>query len=272
MPLSISWPARFARQGARTAGARRGGRHRPDLPRARRRRRPDRRATRGCAGTSLVPALEDPAGARGKDFTVTHVRRGLVAAGLRRRRASRGSATCAPRSRAASRSPATSRWSGKPQKRAHRRPGVRALRPRARTRTSCATSPRDPPTSRCSTDLLARLRELEDGAAGPGRGARLRRRVARSSRCAPTRSAGRETALERADEPARRRSRALPGAYVQLPFGDPHLERRVYEGGGGERAPQTARRLARAGRGPRRVTRRDALRARRRRLPRRPAR
>lgn len=32
----------------------------------------------------------------------------------------------------------------------------------------------------------------------------------------------------------------LPGAYVQLPIGDPHLERRVYEKGGGERVPLTA--------------------------------
>jgi hypothetical protein len=32
----------------------------------------------------------------------------------------------------------------------------------------------------------------------------------------------------------------LPGAYVQLPIGDPHLEQRVYENSGGERLPLTA--------------------------------
>ena len=32
----------------------------------------------------------------------------------------------------------------------------------------------------------------------------------------------------------------LPGAYVQLPLGDPHLEQRVYEDSGGERLPLTA--------------------------------
>jgi hypothetical protein len=40
----------------------------------------------------------------------------------------------------------------------------------------------------------------------------------------------------------------IPGAYVQLPVSDPHLERRVYEGDNG-RAPRTAdtsRRLAEA--------------------------
>jgi arylsulfatase len=32
----------------------------------------------------------------------------------------------------------------------------------------------------------------------------------------------------------------VPGAYVQLPFGDPHVVDRVYEGNGGDRLPQTA--------------------------------
>jgi len=32
----------------------------------------------------------------------------------------------------------------------------------------------------------------------------------------------------------------VPGAYVQLPFGDPHLVERVYDGNGGSRVPQTA--------------------------------
>ena len=48
-----------------------------------------------------------------------------------------------------------------------------------------------------------------------------------------------ETALAEG-EAQRSPVEGLPGAYVQLPFGDPHLERRVYEKGGVERLPLSA--------------------------------
>ena len=71
VPFTVSYPAKYAAAaGTRKPGIGRGRRHRPHG--ASPCRRPDRNVRYPwLRGKSVVPALEDPAGARGKDFTVS---------------------------------------------------------------------------------------------------------------------------------------------------------------------------------------------------------
>ena len=96
----------------------------------------------------------------------------------------------------------------------------------------------DPAYKPLLDDMLARLRELEKERLGPVEVPHY----GDASLIEPLRPdpLGRpETPLADA-EPGPSPVEGVPGAYVQLPFGDPHLERRVYEAGGSERLPQTA--------------------------------
>ena len=166
-----------------------------------------------------------------------HLRRGLVAPGLRGRRR-RVEAPRARRAVGPLQGRALRRDDRQAADRDHRRPGVRALRPRRGPLR--AAQPRARPGLQAAARRHARAAaRAREGAPGPGRGAPLRHGRRWSSRCARTRSAGRRRRSSR-QQSAPSPVAGLPGAYVQLPFGDPHLERRVYEAGGGERLPQTA--------------------------------
>ena len=260
MPLSISWPARFASQRRAHAGAGRGGRHRPDLPRARGRRRPGRRATRGCAAGRSCPRVEDPAGATGKDFTVStcdEVWSPQDFAGV-------GQAVEAPRARGA-----VGPLQGRPLRRDVRQAAEASitddqeyeLYDLAEDPYELRNLARDPAYKPLLDDMLARLRELENERLGPVEVPALRRRVAdRAAAPRPDRPA--RDAARRAASRRRRRSRACPAPTSSCPFGDPHLERRVYESGGGERLPQTADESRAMAEARARQRARDALRAR----------
>jgi hypothetical protein len=95
----------------------------------------------------------------------------------------------------------------------------------------------DPAYKPLLDDLLARLHDLERDRLGPvevppyGKASLI--------------EALRPDPIGRPQTPLSKSAGALPtagvpGAYVQLPFGDPHLERAIYETGGTQRLPQTA--------------------------------
>jgi hypothetical protein len=96
----------------------------------------------------------------------------------------------------------------------------------------------DPAYKPLLRDLLARLRELEDEFLSPVEVPHYGdASLIETFRPDPI---GRpETPLSE-NEPSESPTAGVPGAYVQLPFGDPHLERNVYEVGGAERLPLTA--------------------------------
>ena len=249
MPLSISWPARFKHQGARTGGARRGRRHRPDLPRAGGRPRPGFALPVAARPLAGARARRTPRARAGKDFTVSTCDevwspQDFAGVGKPWRRHVR--AALSGRFKVAR----YVAMDGNPHGRAPRRPGLRALRPRRGPLRAPQPRASTPPTSRCSTTCSPVLAELERKRLGPVEVPALRRPPRCSSRSATTRSAGRRRPspqLERRRSPVA----GLPGAYVQLPIGDPHLEQRVYEDSGGERLPADRRRVAGDGRGPR---------------------
>ena len=235
MPLSISWPKRFGHEGARTRALAEavdlvptclelGGVEEPVA------RYPWLR------GSSLLPALQDPAGAPGKDFTVS---------------------TCDENW-----SPQDFAGVGKPWKR-HVRAALSGHFKVARY-VAMSGKPRreltddqeyelydlsedpyelrnlaaDPAYRTLLDDLLVRLRELEDDRLSP---------VEVPAYGGPSLiEPMRPDPLGRPETPLAERENSpspvegAPGAYVQLPFEDPHLERRVYDGGGGERRPSTA--------------------------------
>ena len=235
MPLSISWPARFANRGARTpalaeavdlvptclqlAGVSDPIAHYPWL-----------------RGQSLVPALDDPAGAKGKDFTVSTCDevwspQDFAGAGAPWKRHVR--AALSGRFKVARYVP----MSGKPQKE-HTADQEYELYDLSEDPYELRNLARDPSYKSLLDDLLVRLRELETERMGPVEvpaygGASLVEGL-------------RPDPLGRPETPLAQQQggpspvAGAPGAYVQLPVGDPHLEQRVYEDGGGERVPQTA--------------------------------
>jgi arylsulfatase len=235
MPLSISWPKRFAQRGARTAALSEA----VDLV-------PTCLELAGVAdpvsrypwlrGRSLVPALEDPAGAKGKDFTVSTCDevwspQDFAGSGQAWKRHVR--AALSGRFKVARYVAMT----GKPQK---ERTGDQEyeLYDLSEDPYELRNLARDPGYKPLLDDMLARLRELERERLGPvtvpayGDGSLI--------------EALRPDPLGRPETPLGEQPNGpspvagQPGAYVQLPIGDPHLERRVYEAGGNERVPQTA--------------------------------
>ena len=233
MPLSISWPKRFA-AGART----------PALAEA----------------VDIVPTCLELAGVARSRLPLPLAARPLAGArvvkpGKRRRRRTsrsapatrsgrrptspapggRGGATSAPRCRATSRSPATSRWTAS---RRSEIPGDQEyeLYDLSEDPYELRNLADDPAYKPLLDDLLARLHELEKERFAPVEvpdygGASL---------IEPIRPDPIGRPRDADSDGIRSPVEGLPGAYVQLPFGDPHLERRVYEAGGVERVPQTA--------------------------------
>ncbi|HYF25038.1 MAG TPA: sulfatase-like hydrolase/transferase [Baekduia sp.] len=236
MPLSISWPARFGtQQGARTpalaeavdivptclelAGV-------PD-PVAR---------YPWLRGTSLVPALEQPAQTAGKDFTLstcdeTWSPQDFAGAGKPWRRHVR--AALSGRFKVAR----YVAMSGNPQ-REHLDDQEFELYDLREDPYELRNLARDPAYRPLLDDLLARLGELEQE-----RFAAVEvPEIGDPSLIEPIRPhpIGRPQTPLANSESGPSPVAGAPGAYVQLPFGDPHFERRVYEKGGGERVPQTA--------------------------------
>lgn len=233
MPLSISWPKRFAHQGVRTRALAES----VDLV-------PTCLELAGVAnptgkypwlrGQSLVPALEDPAGARGKDFTVS---------------------TCDENW-----SPQDYAGQGPPWKR-HVRAALsgrfKVARYVAMTGNPLRELPDDqdyelydlyedpyelrnlagdPAYKPLLDDMLARLHELETERLSPvevpAYGA--------ASLLEPLRPdpIGRpETPLQNIPM-GKSPVEGIPGAYLQLPLADPHLEEAIYETGN-DRSPRT---------------------------------
>jgi hypothetical protein len=237
VPFSVSWPARFAAQGARTGALAEA----VDLL-------PTCLDLAGVAdpvgrypwlrGRSLVPAVEAPADldAVGKDFTVTtcdevwspqdfagqgppwkrHVRAALSG----RFKVARYVA-----------------MSGKPQ-REHTDEQEYELYDLSEDPYELRNLARDPAYKPLLDDMLVRLRELEHERMGPVHvpaygGPSLIEAIRPDPLGRP------ETPLANATPPPSP-VEGIPGAYVQLPVGDPQLLSRVYDGVGGDRLPQTA--------------------------------
>jgi len=233
MPLSISFPKRFA-PGARTAANSEAVDLLPTCLELAGVASPTTRYP-WLRGQSLVPALDDPAGARGKDFTIS---------------------TCDEVW-----SPQDYAGYGKPWKRhvraalsgrfkvaryvaMHGNPQTEIPEMQDYEVYDLAEDPyelrnlaNDPGYKALTADLLARLHELEAERLSPvhvpayGDAA-----LDQAIRPDPI---GRQTDTEGApSQPSP--VEGVPGAYVQLPINDPHLDRRVYENGGRARSPRTA--------------------------------
>jgi arylsulfatase len=234
MPLSISWPSAFANQGATTGALAEAVDIVPTCLELAGVERPDVRYP-WLRGRSLVPALERPATEAGKDFTVTTCDENWSPqdfAGVGRPWRKHVRAALSGRYKVAR----YVAMSGKPRRELtddqeyelydlHEDP------------LELRNLARDPAYRPLLDELLGRLRELEEERLSPvevpSYGA--------ASLVEPLRPdpIGRpETPLaDRESTPSP--VAGLPGAYVQLPFEDPHLERRVYENGG-RRRPRTA--------------------------------
>jgi arylsulfatase len=235
MPLSISWPARFASRGARTPALAEAVDLVPTCLELSGLEDPVARYP-WLRGQSLVPALEDPAGAKGKDFTVSTCDEvwspqdfgGFGKAWKRHVRAALSGRFKVARYVA---------MTGDPQKE-HTDEQEYELYDLVEDPYELRNLAGDPAYKPLLDDMVARLRELEQERMGPVEiPARGNASLIEPLRPAPI--GRRETPL--AEQPSGPSPVAgLPGAYVQLPVGDPHLERRVYEAGGDERLPQTA--------------------------------
>jgi arylsulfatase len=235
MPLSISWPARFPHRGARTTALAEAVDILPTCLELAGVADPLARYP-WLRGKSLVSAVEDPANARGKDFTVStcdevwspqdfagvgkpwrrHVRAALSARFKVARYVS---------------------MAGKPQ-RENEDDQEYELYDLYEDPYELRNLARDPAYKPLLDDLLARLHELEEERLGP---------VEVPDYGSPSLLEPlRPDPIGRAETPLAERDstpspvEGAPGAYVQLPIGDPHLEARIYEGNGGDRVPQTA--------------------------------
>jgi arylsulfatase A-like enzyme len=235
MPLSISWPERFPARGARTASLAEAVDIVPTCLELGGVTDPISRYP-WLRGRSLVRAVEDPAGDHGKDFTVSTCDevwspQDFAGVGVPWRRHVR--AALSGRFKVAR----YVAMSGKPQKE-HTDDQEYELYDLAEDPYELRNLARDPAYKPLLDDLLVRLRELEHERMGPVKFPSY----GSASLTEPLRPdpLGRpETPL--AEQPSAPSPVAgAPGAYVQLPAGDPHLEQRVYESGGNERVPQTA--------------------------------
>lgn len=232
MPLSISWPGRFA-AGVRTPALAEAVDLLPtclqlggvDDPRSR---------YPWLRGRSLVPALEHPATARGKDFTIStcdEVWSPQDFAGQGRPWKRHVRAALSGHFKIAR----YVAMAGKPQKEKTDEQEYE-LYDLSEDPYELRNLAGDPAYKPLLDDMLARLRELED------------------ERLAPVTvpSYGTASLIEplRPDPIGRPDStgpypaspvEGIPGAYVQLPVGDPHLlDQAVYDGTGAGRLPQTA--------------------------------
>jgi hypothetical protein len=233
MPLSIAFPPRFA-AGARTAGAAEAVDILPTCLELAGVANPVGRYP-WLRGRSLVPALHDPANARGKDFTVSTCDEvwspqdfaGVGTPWKRHVRAALSDRFKVARYVA---------MDGKPQKELTADQEYE-LYDLAEDPYELRNLARDPAYKPLLDDLLARLRELEDERLGtvevPAYGA--------PSLIEPLRPdpLGRPQTPASKNPPTPSPVEGVPGAYVQLPLNDPHLERRVYESDR-SRAPRTA--------------------------------
>jgi arylsulfatase A-like enzyme len=231
MPLSISWPGRFT-AGARTPALAEA----VDLV-------PTCLELTGVAdpvsrypwlrGRSLVPALEEPATARGKDFTISTCDEvwsptDFIGQGKPWKRHVRA---------ALSGHFKVARYvamAGKPQKEKTADQDYE-LYDLSEDPYELRNLAADPAYKPLLDDMLARLRELEDERLSPV----TVPHYGSASLIEPLRP----DPIGRPDSGTPSQSspvEGIPGAYVQLPFGDPHLLERVYDGVGGDRLPQTA--------------------------------
>ncbi len=235
MPLSISWPKRFASRGARTPALSEAVDLVPTCLELAGVGDPVARYP-WLRGRSLVPALDDPAGAKGKDFTVSTCDEvwspqdfgGAGPAWKRHVRAALSGRFKVARYVA---------MSGKPQKE-HTDDQEYELYDLSEDPYELRNLAGDAAYKPLLDELLVRLRELEDERMGPVDVPAY----GDASLTEPLRP----DPLGRPETPLAEQQQGpspvagAPGAYVQLPVGDPHLEQRVYENSGGERAPQTA--------------------------------
>jgi arylsulfatase len=235
MPLSISWPKRFRARGERTRALAEA----VDIV-------PTCLELAGVAdpvskypwlrGASLVPAVERPATERGKDFTVStcdEVWSPQDFAGVGRPWRRHVRAALSGRFKVAR----YFAMSGKPQRPV---PGEEEyeLYDRYEDPYELRNLAADPAYKPVLDELLARLRELErerlSAVELPAYG---RASLVEALRPDPIgRPEGPLAKLPPASSPIE----GLPGAYVQLPIRDPHLERAIYETGGRGRRPKTS--------------------------------
>ncbi|MCW2999782.1 MAG: hypothetical protein JWN65_3331 [Solirubrobacterales bacterium] len=232
MPLSISWPKRYANQGARTGALAEA----VDIV-------PTCLELAGVAdpvsrypwlrGRSLVPAVEDPAGTKGKDFTLSTCDEvwspqdfaGQGKPWKRHVRAALSGHFKVARYVA---------MSGKPQKE-RTADQEYELYDLSEDPYELRNLARDPAYKPLLDDMLARLHEVEAERLSPVKvPAYGGKSLIEPIRPDPI---GRP---EVGGDPPPSPVAGLPGAYVQLPFGDPHLLDRVYGRGGDGRLPQTA--------------------------------
>ena len=235
MPLSISYPKRFKHEGARTAALAEAVDIVPTCLELAGVKAPVRRYP-WLRGRSLVPALENPQAGRSKDFTLTTCDevwspQDFSGAGRPWKRHVRA---------ALSGHFKVARYvamSGKPQVELPDDQDYE-LYDLSEDPYELRNLAGDPAYKPLLDDLLARLHELE--------GERFARvevphygNASLVEALRPDPIGRPETPLAEGDSP-RSPVAGLPGAYVQLPIGDPHLEQRVYENSGGEKLPRTA--------------------------------
>jgi arylsulfatase A-like enzyme len=235
MPLSISWPAKFANRGARTPALAEAVDIVPtclelgglDDPIAR---------YPWLRGQSLVPAVKDPAGAKGKDFTVSTCDEvwspqdfaGFGKAWKRHVRAALSGHFKVARYVA---------MDGRPQRELTHDQDYE-LYDLSEDPYELRNLAVDPAYKPLLDDMLARLRELEHERLSPVEVPHY----GPASLIEPIR----KDPLGRPITPLANVNsgpspvEGIPGAYVQLPFGDPQLLNRVYDGSSSVRLPRTA--------------------------------
>jgi arylsulfatase len=235
MPLSISFPKRFEHQGARTEALAEAVDFLPTCLELAGVKHPVGRYP-WLRGRSLVPALEDPENTKGKDFTLStcdEVWSPNDFAGIGKPWRRHVRAALSGRFKVAR----YVAMSGKPQ---HELPDEQdyELYDLSEDPFELRNLAADPAYKPLLRDLLARLRELEEERFAPVEVPHYGdASLVEALRPDPIgRPEGPLSGREALPSPVA----GLPGAYVQLPVGDPHLERRVYEQGGDERLPLTA--------------------------------